>query len=79
MLILPTGDSVVRVRVAAAAPLRSLLMSPEIEKLFESSIKTRKILEQVLPKEAVDYITLLITKDLAHKKYIKLAEDNKSL
>ena len=51
-------------------------MSSEVEKLFESSIRVRKILEQVFPKEAVDYITLLITKDLAHKKYIKLAEDN---
>ena len=31
-------------------------MSPELEKFLECSFKLRKTLEQVLPKEAIDYI-----------------------
>ncbi len=49
-------------------------MSPELEELLSSSFKVRKLLEPVLPKEAVDYLLVLIAKDLAHIKYIKLTE-----
>ena len=52
-------------------------MSPELEELFSSSFKTRKILEQVLPKEAIDYILNLIAKDIAHRKYLKIIEEPK--
>jgi hypothetical protein len=50
-------------------------VSPELEKLLEGSFKLRATLEQVLSKEAVDYIMLLIAKDGAHRKYLKLAEE----
>lgn len=50
-------------------------MSPELEELLSSSFKVRKLLEQVLPKEAVDYIMVLIAKDMAHIKYIKITEE----
>lgn len=50
-------------------------INPELEELLESSFKLRKILEQVLPKEAVDYIITLIVKDSSHRKFLKLTEE----
>ena len=50
-------------------------LSPEIEELLNSSFKLRKTMEQILPKEAVDYILLLIAKDGAHRNFLKLTED----
>lgn len=52
-------------------------MGPEIEDLLESSYKLRKILEAVLPKEAIDHILELVAKDSAHRKYLKITEENK--
>ena len=52
------------------------LMNTEIEELFSSSYKTRKLLEQVLPAEAVDHILTLLAKDNAHRKYLKIVEEN---
>jgi hypothetical protein len=49
-------------------------MSPELEEFLSSSFKLRKLLEPVLPKEAVDYLLTLIAKDMAHIKYIKITE-----
>ena len=50
-------------------------MSPELEELLQSTFKLRQTLLQVLPKEAVDYIMELIVKDEAHRKYLKLIEE----
>jgi hypothetical protein len=50
-------------------------MSPELEEFFSSSFNVRKTLEQVLPKEAVDYILNLIAKDGAHRKFLKITEE----
>ena len=52
-------------------------MSPEIEDLLESSYKLRKVLEPVLPREAIDYILELVAKDGAHRKYLKIIKENK--
>lgn len=49
-------------------------MSPELEEFLSSSFKLKKILEPVLPKEAVDYLLELIAKDMTHKKYLKITE-----
>lgn len=51
-------------------------MSPELEELLESSFKLRKAFEQILPPEAVDYILNLIAKDGAHRKFLKITEEN---
>lgn len=50
-------------------------MSPELEELLESSFRLRKTLEQVLPKEAIDYILELIAKDSAHRKFLNITEE----
>ena len=44
--------------------------------LFLKKFKLRKILEQVLPQEAIDHIINLIAKDGAHRKFLKLTEEN---
>jgi hypothetical protein len=51
-------------------------MSPELEELLESSFKLKQILSQVLPQEAVEHILNLIARDGAHRKYLKLTEEN---
>lgn len=53
-------------------------MNTELEELLESSFKMRKLLEQVLPKEAVDYILTLLAKDGAHRRYLKIVEENEN-
>lgn len=53
-------------------------MSPELEEFLECSFKLRKTLEQVLPEEAIDYILNLIAKDGAHRKYLKIVEENET-
>ena len=50
-------------------------LSPELEEFLSSSYKLRKTLEQVLHKEAVDYILDLISKDSSHRKYLKITEE----
>ena len=50
-------------------------MTQELEEFLSSSFKLRKTLEQVLPKEAIDYILDLIAKDFAHNKFLKLTEE----
>ena len=57
---------------------KEISMSPEIEELLEGSFKLRKALEQILPKEAVDYILDLIAKDSAHRKYLKIVEETET-
>ncbi len=51
-------------------------LSSELEDILASTFKLRKILEQVLPQEAVDYILNLIAKDGAHRKFLKITEEN---
>lgn len=51
-------------------------ISTELEQLLSSSFKLRKTLEQVLPPEAVEYILVLIAKDGAHRKFLKITEEN---
>jgi hypothetical protein len=53
-------------------------MSPETEELLEGSFKLRKALEQILPKEAVNYILDLIARDSAHRKYLKIVEETET-
>ena len=50
-------------------------LSTELEELLNSSFKLRKALEQILSKEAVDYILTLIARDGAHRKFLKLTEE----
>jgi hypothetical protein len=50
-------------------------LSNELEEFFNSSFKVRKTLEQVLPKEAIDYLLDLVAKDFAHRKYLKITEE----
>lgn len=50
-------------------------LSPELEEFLECPFKLRTTLGQVLPKEAVDYIILLIAKDTAHRRFLKLTEE----
>jgi hypothetical protein len=51
-------------------------ISTELEQLLSSSFKLRKTLEQVLPKEAIDYIIDLIAKDGAHRKYLEIVKED---
>ena len=51
-------------------------LSPELEELLENKFKLRKALEQVLPAEAITYLISLIAKDIAHRKFLKLTEEN---
>lgn len=51
-------------------------MSPELEELLHSTFVLRQILSATtLSKEAVDYILELVAKDGAHRKYLKLIEE----
>ena len=51
-------------------------ISEELEDFLNNTFKIRKALAQVLPQEAIDYIINLIVKDGAHRKFIKLTEEN---
>ena len=51
-------------------------MTAELDEYLRSTFKLRKILEQVMPKEASDYILELIVKDTAHRNYLDLTEEN---
>ena len=53
-------------------------MTAELEELFENKFRLRRTLEQVLPKEATDYIMNLIAKDGAHRKFLKITEENET-
>ena len=53
-------------------------LSPELEELLCSSFRMRKVLEQVLPKEAIDYILELVAKDEAHRKFLKLTKETEN-
>lgn len=53
-------------------------MSEDLEQLLESTYKLRKALEQVLPSELSDYIIQLVAKDSAHRKYLKIVEENEN-
>ena len=53
-------------------------LTPELEEFLESSYKLQKILEPVLPKEALDYILVLVAKDVAHRKLLKITEESES-
>ena len=50
-------------------------MTLELEEFLDSGFKLRKILEQSLPKEVVDYLLDLIVKDNASRKFLKLVEE----
>ena len=51
-------------------------MSPELEELLSKDFVLRQKLITILPAEAVDYILELIAKDGAHRKYLKLTEED---
>lgn len=53
-------------------------MTTELEELFENKFRLRRTLEQVLPKEAIDYIMNLIAKDGAHRKYLKIVGEDET-
>lgn len=50
-------------------------MTPELEKLLQSSFILRQTLSKVLAPEAVNYIMELITKDKAHRKCFTVTEE----
>jgi hypothetical protein len=50
-------------------------LSPELEDLLDNSFRLRKALEQVLPKEAIDYILELIAKDGTHRRFLEITEE----
>ena len=49
-------------------------VTPELEDLFEHTLKLRQVLTPVLPPDAVNYIISLVAQDSAHRKYLKLIE-----
>jgi hypothetical protein len=51
-------------------------LSPELEAFLQCSFKLRGTLEQVLPKEAVDYILFLLAKDGAHRKFLSITKES---
>ena len=51
-------------------------MTPELEELLHNTFKLRQTLSQILPVDAINYIMELIVKDGAHRKYLKLTEEN---
>ena len=51
-------------------------ITSELDEFLSSSFKLRKLLEPVLPQEAIDYILTLIAKDGAHRKFLKIIEEN---
>ena len=51
-------------------------MTPELEEFLSKSFTLSKTLEQVLSKEAVDYILDLIAKDGAHRKFLKITDES---
>lgn len=51
-------------------------MTAELENFLANSFKLRKTLEQCMPKEAVDYIMILIAKDGAHRKLVENISEN---
>ena len=53
-------------------------MTNELDEYLRSTFKLRKILEKVIPKEAVDYILELIVKDTLHRDYLSITEENES-
>ena len=53
-------------------------ISPELDEFLSGSFKLRKTLEQVLPKEVVDYLLELIAKDNVHRKLIKITEETEN-
>ena len=56
-------------------PSKGNYMSPELEELLHSTFILRQTLLKVLQPEAVNYIMELIAKDGAHRKYLKLIEE----
>ena len=53
-------------------------MTNELDEYLRSTFKLRKILGQVIPKEATDYILELIVKDTLHRDYLSITEENES-
>ena len=53
-------------------------MTAESEEFLENKFRLRKALEQVLPQDVINYILDLIGKDEAHRKYLKLVEENET-
>lgn len=51
-------------------------MTAELENFLASLFNLRKTLEQCIPKEAVDYIMILIAKDGAHRKLVENISEN---
>ena len=53
-------------------------MTTELEEFLQNTFILRKTLGQVMSPEAVDYIINLIAKDGAHRKYLKIVEENET-
>lgn len=53
-----------------------IIMTSELEELLHSTFILRQTLSKVLQPEAVNYIMELIAKDGAHRKLMKLLEEN---
>ena len=50
-------------------------LSDQSKEILDSKMKLRQSLGQILPQDLVDYIMLLIVKDLSHQKYLELTKD----
>ncbi len=51
-------------------------MSPELENILQNTLMLKQTLSKVLPPVVVTYIMELITKDLVHRKFLKLTKED---
>lgn len=53
-------------------------MTAELEDFLQNAFQLRKALQQVLPSEAVNYILELISKDGAHRNYLRIVGESEN-
>lgn len=52
-----------------------LNLSNQSKEILDNKLKLRQSLNQIFPKDLVNYIMEVITKDLSHQKYLELTKD----
>ena len=52
------------------------MLDPQIEYIVANTFVLRQTLLNVLPENVVDYIITLISKDLAHQKFLEITKDD---
>lgn len=50
-------------------------LSPQSKQVLENPRTLRQTFAQVLPPDLLDYVMMLIVKDSAHHKFLKLMQD----